>query len=253
MKMTGNTILVTGGGSGIGKALAEEFHKLGNSVIITGRRKEALDAVTSANPGMKAVRLDLADPAAVKAFAASIIESHPALNVVFNNAGIMVAEKITEAPDYLEIVEATIATNLLGPIRLTAALLPHLKSKSDATIVGVTSGLAFVPFVLTPTYSATKAGLHSYLMTIREQLKHTSVRVIEIAPPYVQTELMGAAQAADPHAMPLSAFISETISILTSNPEVSEVIVDNCKPLRYAAQNGNFDAMFTGLNARFRV
>ncbi len=251
MDMTGNTILITGGGSGIGKALAEAFHHLGNSVIITGRRKDALEAVTTANPGMHAEVLDVTDAAAIEAFAASVTTRHPGLNVVINNAGIMVAERIAEAPSYLEIAESTIATNLLGPIRLTAALLPHLKSKASATVIGVTSGLAFIPFVLTPTYSATKAGLHSYLMTVREQLKNTSVRVKEIAPPYVQTELMGPSQAVDPHAMPLAAFTDEVMSILRDEPDADEVIVSNCKPLRNAAENGTFEATFKGLNARF--
>ncbi|TWF57056.1 SDR family oxidoreductase [Neorhizobium alkalisoli] len=250
MKMNGNTILITGGGSGIGRALAEAFHALGNSVIITGRRKSALDTVTAANPGMQAMVLDINDAEAIKGFAAEITKTHPALNIVIHNAGIMVAETIGDAPDYLETAEATIATNLLGPIRLTAALLPHLKTQGDASVVNVSSGLAFIPFVLTPTYSATKAGIHSYSMAIREQLKGTSVKVVEIAPPYVQTELMGEHQASDPNAMPLTDFISEVMQILTDNPDAKEVIVERCKPLRFAAESGNFDAMFAGVNSR---
>jgi uncharacterized oxidoreductase len=249
MKMNGNTILITGGGSGIGRALAEAFHGLGNTVIITGRRKSALDEVIAANPGMHAMTLDITDADAVNAFAADLAKAHPALNVVINNAGIMVPEKIADA-DYLKSAEETIATNLLGPIRLTAALLPHLLHQPDPTIVTVSSGLAFVPLVLTPTYSATKAGIHSYSMAIRQQLKGTPVKVIEIAPPYVQTHLMGENQAVDPNAMPLADFIAEVIDILTKNPDAAEVIVDRCKPLRFAAESGNFDAVFTGLNAQ---
>jgi uncharacterized oxidoreductase len=250
MKMNGNTILITGGGSGIGRALAEAFHALGNSVIITGRRQSALDTVTAANPGMQAMVLDITDAEAIKGFAAEITKTHSALNIVIHNAGIMVAETIGDAPDYLKTAEATIATNLLGPIRLTAALLPHLKTQADASVVNVSSGLAFIPFVLTPTYSATKAGIHSYSMAIREQLKGTSVKVVEIAPPYVQTELMGEHQASDPNAMPLTDFISEVMQILTDNPDAKEVIVERCKPLRFAAESGNFDAMFAGVNSR---
>lgn len=250
MKMNGNTILITGGGSGIGRALAEAFHALGNSVIITGRRKSALDTVTAANPGMQAMVLDITDAEAIKGFAAEITKTHPALNIVIHNAGIMVAETIGGAPDYLDTAEATIATNLLGPIRLTAALLPHLKAQADASVVNVSSGLAFIPFVLTPTYSATKAGIHSYSMAIREQVKGTSVKVVEIAPPYVQTELMGEHQASDPNAMPLTDFISEVMQILTDNPDAKEVIVERCKPLRFAAESGNFEAMFAGVNSR---
>lgn len=250
MKMNGNTILITGGGSGIGKALAQAFHKLGNKVIVTGRRRGALDEMTAANPGIEAMVLDVTDAEAVKTFAAEIADKHPELNVVINNAGIMVPETIPDAPDYLKTAEDTIATNLLGPIRLTAALLPHLKSKTDATVFTVSSGLAFVPLVITPTYSATKAGIHSYSMAIREQLTDTSVKVVEIAPPYVQTELMGERQASDPNAMPLADFIAEVMQILTDQPDVKEVIVERCKPLRYASESGNFDTVFGRLNSQ---
>lgn len=250
MQMNGNTILITGGASGIGKALAQAFHALGNKVIVTGRRRAALDEMTAANPGIEAMVLDVTDAEAVKMFAGEIASKHPDLNIVINNAGIMVPETITDAPDYLKTAEDIIATNLLGPIRLTAALLPHLKSKADATVVTVSSGLAFVPLVITPTYSATKAGIHSYSMAIREQLKGTSVKVVEIVPPYVQTELMGERQASDPNAMPLGDFITEVMQILTDRPDVTEVVVERCKPLRHASESGNFDAVFGRLNSQ---
>ena len=244
MKTTGNTILVTGGASGIGRALAEVFHAAGNTVIIAGRRRAALDAVVAANPGMVAMELDVSDPAAIEAFAVAIATAHPDLNVVVNNAGIMRPEKITAAPANLADAEAMVVTNLLGPIRLTTALLPHLMAKPAASIVNVSSGLAFVPFTATPTYSATKAGIHSWSMAIRRQLAQTSVEVIEIAPPYVQTELMGEHQAVDPRAMPLDAFIAEVASLLAQDPTPSEIIVDLCKPLRFAAENGNLAEVF---------
>ncbi len=244
MKTTGNTILVTGGASGIGRALAEVFHAQGNTVIVAGRRRAALDAVVAVNPGMIAMELDVADPAAVTAFAAAITAAHPALNVVVNNAGIMVPEQMTAAPANLTVAEAMVATNLLGPIRLTAALLPHLMAQPAASIVTVSSGLAFVPLVATPTYSATKAAIHSWSMAIRRQLAETSVEVIEIAPPYVQTELMGEHQATDPRAMPLAGFISEVASLLAQEPTPAEIIVERCKPLRFAAENGNLAEVF---------
>lgn len=247
MKMSGNTILVTGGSAGIGKSLAEALHALGNKVVITGRRKDALDAITAANPGMVGYVLDMSDAKAIERFAGDTATQHPDLNIVVNNAGIMVAENVPEA-DYLKTAEDTITTNLLGPIRLTAALLPHLKSQADATVMTVSSGLAFVPKVQTPTYSATKAAIHSYSMAIREQLRQTSVKVVEIAPPYVQTELMGAQQASDPNAMPLADFITEVIAILSSDPNVEEVIVERCKPLRFAAENGSFNTVFKARN-----
>ena len=157
MNVRDNTILITGGASGIGRGLAEAFHGLGNQVIIAGRRQDALDEVTAANPGMESMRLDIADPADVAAFAAQATARFPSLNVLINNAGIMQPEDIVTAPNYLDVAERTIGTNLLGPIRLTAALLPHLRAQPRAAVLTVSSGLAFVPMAATPTYSATKA------------------------------------------------------------------------------------------------
>lgn len=244
MKTTGNTILITGGNSGIGRALAEAFHRLGNRVIISGRRQETLDAVTAANPGIVSMAVDMGDAGSIRTFADKVVREHPDLNVVVHSAGIMKHEKLSEALDTLATAEETIATNLLGPIRLTAALLPHLVGREDAAILTVSSGLAFVPLATTPTYSATKAAIHAYSMGIRHQLKDTSVQVIEVAPPYVRTGLMGERQANDQNAMPLKDFIAEVIDILTNQPDAEEVIVERCRPLRYAAENGKVRDMF---------
>jgi uncharacterized oxidoreductase len=249
MNISGNTILITGGGSGIGRALAEAFHKAGNQVVIAGRREQLLHEVTSANPGMEALVLDIQDKADIAAFASQAVESFPALNVVIHNAGIMRPEAAATG-DFLATAEDTIATNLLGPIRLTAALLPHLLAQPRSAILTVTSGLAFVPLATTPSYSASKAALHSWTMALREQLKATSVEVIEIAPPYVQTELLGPQQAVDPAAMLLADFISEVMSLLESEPESGEIIVERCKPLRFAAENGQVAAIFAQLAAQ---
>jgi uncharacterized oxidoreductase len=243
-------ILITGGGSGIGRGLAESFHKLGNQVIISGRRKNVLDEVTAANPGMKSLTLDIEDPAGVKAFAAKVIAEFPKLNVVVHNAGIARMEKLKEQKDVSD-AEAMVATNVLGPIRLNAALLPHLLKQPRATIITVSSGLAFVPLAPSPTYSATKAFLHSYTLSLRHQLKGTKVQVIELPPPYVQTELGGAQQAIDPRAMPLSEFIAEVMDILTTRPDATEVVVKRCESLRFAAETGNFDQAFEGVNSMF--
>lgn len=248
MNVTDNTILITGGASGIGRGLAESFHRLGNQVIISGRRQKVLDEVTAANPGMQSLRLDIADPADVTAFAEQIAALYPKLNVLINNAGIMQPEDIATAPDYLDIAERTIATNLLGPIRLTAALLPHLRAQPHAAILTVSSGLAFVPMAATPTYSATKAAIHSYSMALRHQLRDTSIQVIEIVPPYVQTELLGAHQANDPAAMSLTDFITEVMQLLSGDAAIAEVVVGRCAPLRFAAENGRMDAMFQAVN-----
>lgn len=246
MNITGNTILITGGGSGIGRGLAEALHAKGNTVIIAGRRERVLDEVTEANPGMQSMLLDIQDKADIAAFAKQAVERFPVLNVVINNAGIMRPETQVD----LAVAEETIATNLLGPIRLTAALLPHLLAQPRASVVTVSSGLAFVPLAATPTYSATKAAIHSWSMSLRHQLKDSSVEVIEIAPPYVQTELLGPQQATDPDAMPLADFIDEVMTILEAAPASGEVIVERCKPLRFAAKNGQLETLFEALASR---
>ena len=216
MQMTGNTILITGGGSGIGRALAEAFHALGNTVIVAGRRRSVLDETTAASPGMRSALLDVADPAAIQTFAEQIGRDFPALNVVIHNAGIMRNEDLKGGT--LDVTEATVATNLLGPIRLNAALLPLLLGQPHATVLTVSSGLAFMPLALTPTYCATKAAIHSYTQSLRYQLQGTHVQVTELLPPYVQTELQGPGQANDPHAMPLAEYISETMRLLSASP-----------------------------------
>ena len=246
MNITGNTILITGGGSGIGRALAEALHAKGNRVIIAGRRERVLDEVTQANPGMESMLLDIQDKADIAAFARDAVARFPSLDVVIHNAGIMKPETQVD----LAIAEETIATNLLGPIRLTAALLPYLLARPRAAIVTVSSGLAFVPMAATPTYSATKAAIHSWSMALRHQLKDTSVEVVEIAPPYVQTELLGAHQLTDPDAMPLADFTDEVMAILEDAPASGEVIVERCKPLRFAAENGKFAGVFAMVNSR---
>ncbi len=246
MNMTGNTILITGGGSGIGRGLAEAFHALGNQVIIAGRRQSALDDVTRANPGMHSAVLDIESAEVITAFAATLTAEHPALNVVIHNAGIMRNENLQKGE--LADAEATVATNLLGPIRLTAALMPQILAQPKAAILTVTSGLAFVPLAMTPTYNATKAALHSYTESLRYQLKDTAVQVIELIPPYVQTTLMGERQAADPNATPLPDYLAETMALLTDTPDATEIVVEPVKSRRYAEQSGSYDAFFKQMN-----
>lgn len=247
MQLSGNTILITGGGSGIGRGLAEELLKLGNEVIIAGRRREALEATVVANPGMKAIIFDIEKADGIREFAAKITSSLPRLNVLINNAGIMRAERLLAQQEDLHDAEAIVRTNLLGPIRLTAALLPHLKQQPAATIINVTSGLAFVPLAQTPTYCATKAALHSYTESLRYQLRPTNIEVLELAPPYVQTHLMNGAE--DPRAMPLGEYIAEVISILKLVPTPSEILVERVKGLRFAAANGVYEKIFEERNA----
>jgi uncharacterized oxidoreductase len=246
MKTTGNTILITGGGSGIGRGLAEAFHALGNHVIVAGRRKEVLDETTAANPGMTSLTLDIQDPADIRSFAAKVATRYPALNVLINNAGIMRAEKLQAQQDDLADAEVIIATNLLGPIRLTAALLPLLQKQPRSAIMNVSSGLAFVPMAQTPTYCATKAAIHSYTQSLRHQLRASTTEVLELVPPYVATDLMDG--ASDPRAMPLDKFIAEVMEILTTELTPVEICVERVKPIRFAAVSGQYDSIFNGLN-----
>jgi uncharacterized oxidoreductase len=246
MKMTGNTILITGGGSGIGRGLAEAFNALGNAVVIAGRRKEMLEATAKANPGMEWMTLDIEDAASIRESARQVAKKYPKLNVLINNARIMKLEDL-RAEAEVEVAEQTIAINLLGPIRLTTALLPLLRHQQHSTIMAVSSGLAMVPLAPTPTYCATKAAIHSYMQSLRYQLKDTTTEVVELIPPYVATDLMGSS-ASDPRAMPLDKFISETMEILQTRPDAMEICVENVKRLRFAAESGHYDAVFKGLN-----
>jgi uncharacterized oxidoreductase len=251
MKLSNNTILITGGATGIGRGLAEAFHALGNQVVIAGRTLKSLDEVTTANPGIKSLRLDVADDQDVHAFATRIIAEFPKLNVLVNNAGIMRNEKLLEnGEQQLADAEATVTTNLLGPIRLTAALLPHLRQQPEATVIHVTSGLAYVPLAMTPTYSATKAALHSYTESLRYQLKDTNIKVKELIPPYVATTLMGDRQVNDPRAMPLADFIKEVMEIFKTQPDATEIAVERVRPLRSAAEGGEqkYEQFFTQFN-----
>ncbi len=238
MKTTDNTILITGGGSGIGRGLAEAFHKLGNQVIISGRTQKNLDATTAANPGMKSLTVDMTDVDGIRSFAARVAGEFPALNVVINNAGVARPENLREQPADLADAEEMVTTNVLGPIRLTAALLPHLLRQPHAAVINVSSGLAMLPMAAAPTYSATKAALHSYTESLRYQLQGSPVAVLELIPPYVQTMLGGERQANDPRAMPLDAFIKEVMDILQYQPDATEINVKNVLPLRFAASAG---------------
>ncbi|HZZ12537.1 MAG TPA: SDR family NAD(P)-dependent oxidoreductase [Paraburkholderia sp.] len=227
MKLTGNTILITGGGSGIGRALAEAFHARGNQVIIAGRRKANLDETIAANPGMQAVELDISDPQSIAATARQLIASYPSLNVLINNAGIMQIDDLSKPVDDALIV-STLTTNVMGPIRLTGALVEHLQKQEHATIINVSSVLGFVPLAVSGVYSSTKAAVHSYTQSLRYKLKDTSVRVVELAPPWVQTDLLNSRD--EPRAMPLAPFIEQTLHELGTDAD--EALVDIAKPLR---------------------
>ncbi|OBI24821.1 oxidoreductase [Mycobacterium sp. E1386] len=245
MKLTRNIVLVTGGGSGIGRALAESLYRLGNRVIIAGRRREVLQAAAAANPGMDCVHLDQSDPVSIAGLVAEVTGRHPGLNVVINNAGIMHTEDLLAGD--AAAAEETVAVNLLGPIRLTAALLPTLLAQRDAAIVNVTSALAFVPKAVTPTYCATKAALHSYTESLRHQLRDTAIEVVEVIPPRVETDIQRGLGNAS-HIVALDAFVAEAISLLRSNPGATEIVVDAARRVRFAAREDSYDEIFTAVN-----
>ncbi|MED5524780.1 MAG: SDR family NAD(P)-dependent oxidoreductase [Pseudomonadota bacterium] len=228
MNMSGNTIFITGATSGIGRALAEQFHQAGNQVIISGRRKALLQEVTAANPGMDYVELDVTDPAQITAVAKDLIARYTKLNVVLNNAGIMPFDDPSKGEFDDEQLVTMVDTNLLGPARISAAFIEHLKTQPQAYLINNSSVLAFLPLANNALYSATKAAVHSYTLSQRFALRDSSVQVIEIAPPWVDTDLIY--KSGDPRAMPLDAFIRETLAGLAEGN--IEVLVQSIAPIR---------------------
>lgn len=249
MKLTGNTILITGGTSGIGRALAEAFSRRGNKVIVAGRREHLLEEITTDCPDIVGLPLDLDDPNSIQIFISVIKRRFPDLNVLVNNAGISRSEDYRTDRIDLSIPLSIINTNIVSVLQLTTALLPTLKQQEQATILTTTSGLAFVPRSQYPTYCASKAFLHSWLQSLRTQLRDTSVEVLELAPPYVQTELAGPSQATDPAAMPLDEYISEVMNIIAAPHAPSdEILVRRVKGLRWAEKNVDYEKMYRILN-----
>jgi uncharacterized oxidoreductase len=244
-----NTMLITGGGTGIGRGLAEACHKEGHQIIIAGRRRSKLDETVAANPGMRAFHLDVDNPASIQSAVADITKEFPDLNVLVNNAGIMKVEDIKQGLGFLPTAEEEIATNILGPIRLTAALMPTLLAQPRAVVVTVSGGVAFVPMAEYPTYSATKAFIHSWSESIRFQLRDTNVTVTELEPPYVQSELFWKEGATDPRAMKMEDFIAAVMPLLSHPPESGEVIIEQVEPLRYAERDEKYPELFKQVNS----
>ena len=245
MKTTANTIFMTGGTSGIGLGLARKFRDLGNTVIISGRRKDLLDRI-AAEDGIEGIALDVADPDSITAAFETVTTNHPDLNVVVTMAGIMLEEDLRD-PGHLAASEHVIDINLLGTIRTLTAFTPYLLTKPDAVIMTVSSGLAFVPLVYTPTYNATKAAVHSYTQSLRIQLADTGIQVIELVPPAVQTGLLNGVP--NPEWMPLDEFLDESVSLLQQQPDSDEILVDRVRFLRDAERENRYDDVIAVLNA----
>jgi uncharacterized oxidoreductase len=249
MKMHSNTIFITGATSGIGKGLAEAFHRLGNQVLISGRREDRLQSVCAANPGMRHFVLDVTDLGSVRNTARKILEEFPGLNCVFNNSGVQRRHDFAAGKSIDDAAMlAEIQTNLLGLIRVTAEFLPHLKNQQNATLLNVSSGLAFVPLAVFPVYCATKAAVHSFSQSLRHQLKDSKVKVIELIPPYVATELGGGAQAPAGalRQMSLETFVAETMKELAGDAD--EIAIGGAKNLFAAAGPENVKKIFAGMN-----
>lgn len=248
MDITGNTVFIPGATSGIGLALAVALHERGNIVIVGGRRSELLEQIAAEHPGIGTVRIDTADPGSIRSAAAEVLAAYPDLNVLVAMAGIMRAEDWHTPEGFLDSAEAVVTTNVLGPIRLIAAFVEHLQTRPDATIVTVSSGLAFTPLKATPSYNASKAAIHMLSESIRLQLADTSVKVVELEPPSVATDLMPG-QRESAFAMPLEEFVAEVLQLIETQPDAKELQVARVKFLRYGEARGDYDRVVEVLNA----
>ncbi|MFC4114036.1 SDR family oxidoreductase [Nonomuraea zeae] len=248
MNISGNTIFIPGSTSGIGLALALALRARGNKVIIGGRRTELLDRIAAEHPDIDTVEIDTADGASIEAAAKGVLARHPDLNVLVTMAGIMRIEDWRQPSSFLASAEETVTTNVLGPIRLIAAFVEHLRARPDATIVTVSSGLAFTPLKVTPSYNASKAAIHMLSESIRLQLAGTSVKVVELVPPAVRTSLLPGQEDSE-FAMPLEEFVTEVVALLETQPDAKEIQVENVKFLRYGEARGDYDQVVAALNA----
>lgn len=225
MKLSGNTVLITGGTSGIGYEFAAQLLKRGNNVIVTGRDQIKLEQTQRKLGGVHTFRSDVSDAKAIPLLFKAVVEKFPALNVLINSAGIMRKIDLLRQNDSVGDIEREIETNLVGTIRMVMQFLPQLRSKERAAIVNVSSGLAFVPLPIAPIYCAAKAGVHSFTQSLRVQLKSTPIRVFELAPPMTRTPLFTRdIQLEDVKGVPMmdsSKMVSEAIrGMEKDHPEI---------------------------------
>jgi short-subunit dehydrogenase involved in D-alanine esterification of teichoic acids len=248
MNISGNTIFIPGSTSGIGLALALALQASGNTVIVGGRRADLLDKIAAEHPGIDTVVIDTTDQQSINSAADQVLLRHPDLNVLVTMAGIMRAEDWRKPEAFLASAESVLTTNVLGPVRLIAAFVEHLQTRPDATIMTVSSGLAFTPLAVTPSYNASKAAIHMLSESLRLQLADTTVKVVEVVPPSLRTELMPG-QLDNEAAMPLDEFITELMELLETRPDAKEIQVERVKFLRYGEVRGDYDQVVAVLNS----
>lgn len=229
MKITGRTVFIVGGTSGIGRGLAERFAAAGSTVIVGGRSAAGVT-------GVEAVTVDVTDPGSIAAARDEVLAAHPGLDTVVTMSGILLTEDLRD-PGHIATAEATVATNLLGTIRVTDAFTPHLVGRGSGTIVTVSSGIGFLPFPLMATYGATKAGVHSYTESLRAHLAGTGVEVAELVPPAVATPAMA---KLNPAAVPLDDYLDEVMGLLAQEPTPREIVVKAAQALRWAERDGTY-------------
>ncbi|KWX66194.1 SDR family oxidoreductase [Mycobacterium sp. NAZ190054] len=239
MDISGRTVFIAGGTSGIGRGLAQRFVDAGSTVVVGGRDVDRVEALDS-------VRIDVADSESVTAARDEVLAKHPDLDVVVTMAGVMLAEDLRD-PAHIATAETSIAVNLLGTIRVIDAFTPHLIGRGAGDIITVSSGIGFMPFPLMPTYGATKAGVHSYTVSLRAQLAGTRVTVTELIPPAVATS--DRQRQLNPAALPLDDYLDEAVGLLTQNPTPDEITVERAEPLRWAERDGTYAEL---LERRFR-
>lgn len=248
MDLTNSTVFIPGATSGIGLALAVALHEQGSTVVVGGRRTDLLERIAAEHPGLDTVRIDTTDPESIASAAKEVLDRHPDLDTLVTMAGIMRAEDWHHPEGFLDTAEQIVTTNVLGPIRLIGAFVEHLQTRPHATIVTVSSGLAFAPLAVTPTYDASKAAIHMLSEALRLQLADTSVGVVELVPPSVATDLMPG-QRESAFAMPLDEFVAEVVDLLRTQPDAHEILVERVKFLRFGEARGDYDEVVRVLNA----
>jgi uncharacterized oxidoreductase len=245
MNLAGNTILITGGATGIGLALAQRFAAAGSTVIAVGRRADKLREAQQLVPGLQVHEADVASAADRIALRDWAVQAFPQLNVLINNAGVQRRLQVADDEDWA-VRASEIAINLEAPIHLSTLFIPQLRQQAGAAIVNVTSGLAFTPGAFAPIYSATKAALHSFTQSLRFQLASTGIEVLEIVPPAVNTDLGGT--GLHHHGVPLDEFADSIVARLAAGEQ--EVGFGTSETRRLASRT-ELDAAFEAMNRNF--